>query len=227
MPFSSSSHRAAQSGFYTFTIFTAGLSSCLSFVACLLNYFYSKNKRSRFHTLVTLLILCDGFGSLCFVIWIGIDEVIRHNDNYLCHLFLPFPTFFFLLGFCWTSLIAHRFKRICEVNNSKHIVEIPLWPAPLLCLLLITPIFLLNISGNPASETISSVSAEGLDFCFFGSSNTAFLANLLIFQLPCILTLLYNIRCFRLGIRSLRSSPVNVCSGAPPPPPVLPLLTCP
>jgi hypothetical protein len=203
-------NHSAQAGFYTFTIFTAGISSLLSFAVCLLNYFYSKNKRCRFHTLVTLLLLCDGFGSLSFVVWTGIDDVVNHNHNYICHIFLPFPTYFFLLGFCWTSLIARRFKRICEVNNSKHVVDIPLWLAPLLCLLLITPIFLLNILGSPVSETISAVSAEGLNFCFFGSSNTAFLANMLIFQLPCVLTLLYNLRCFRLGIRALRSSPVNV-----------------
>jgi hypothetical protein len=211
-----SSYHAAQAGFYTFAVFAAAISSLLSFIAALVNYFYSKNKASRYHTLVTLLILCDGFGSLCFVVWAGVDEVIvGHEDDSICQLFLPFPTYFFLLSFCWTSLIAHRFQRICEVNNSKLMVDFPLWPFPLLCLILVLPIVSLNASGVVVSETVSAVSAEGLDFCFFASTNTAFAANLLTFQLPCVFTVLYNLKCFHFGIVALRLSPERVGPHSP------------
>lgn len=201
-----------QAGFYSFTIFITALSSLLSFIACLLNCYYSYNKKSRYHILVTLLILCDGIGSFCFVIWTTVDEILHHRDAELCKYFLPFPTFFFLLSFCWTSLIAHRFKEICKVNNSKKDIDLPLWTVPFFCIILILPTVILNAKGIVVSETISPVSGGGLDFCFFASNNTAFTVNLLTFQLPSLITVLYNVRCYHDGINSLRLSPEKVSS---------------
>lgn len=199
-----------QSSFYTFTIFTAALSSFLSFIASLLNYYYSYNKKSRYHTLVTLLILCDGIGSLCFVIWTTIDEISHHHHSDICQYFLPFPTFFFLLSFCWTSLIAHRFKEICKVNKFQKDIDLPLWTVPFFCIILILPTVILNAQGIVVSETISPVSGGGLDFCFFSSSTTAFIVNIATFQIPSLLTVIYNIRCYYVGIQSLRLSPEHV-----------------
>ena len=201
---------STQAGFYSFTIFTAALSSFLSFIACLLNYFYSYNKSSQYHLLVTLLILCDGIGSLCFVIWTTIDELIDHHHSDICQYFLPFPAFFFLLSFCWTSLIAHRFKEICIVKNTKKEIDLPLWTVPCFCFILILPTVILNSQGVMISETISPVSGGGLDFCFFSSNNTAFVVNVLTFQIPSLFTVIYNIRCYYVGINALRLSPEYV-----------------
>lgn len=207
------SYYSTQATFYTFTVFTAIISAFLSFLASLLNYFYSLNKSSQYHLLVTLLILCDGFGSLCFAVWAGIDTFVQHHhDNYLCNIFLPFPTYFFLLSFCWTSLLAYRFRQICEVKDTKQAIDPPLWPVPVLCFFLILPIILMTTLGIKISEPISPISSKGLAFCFFASTRNAFIVNFLTFQFPCILTLLYNIRCFRIGIKFLRLSPERVSS---------------
>jgi hypothetical protein len=202
---------------YTFTIILTVLSVIFSFFAFWLHHSYSSRRPSPFQQLVSLLILSDGLGSLCFVIWIFLDINDKGGlERYHCRIIWPFANFFFLLSFGWTSLIARRFHYVNQVNSSlsgSKDYNTPLWIIPVLCGILVVPIIIANavFPWKSASEVVNPANSnQDVDFCFFASNPQAIAINFTCFLLPSFIAILYNAGCYYAAIRALKDSPYSV-----------------
>jgi hypothetical protein len=198
-------------GMYELTLVAAALSFLSSICAVVFFIKYDREKPSRVVRMVTMLILSDGMASACFVLWAFL-ELYEKEDKHWCRMFLPFPTLFFLMGFGYMILIAHRFKEINQSNSESQLFELPLWIVPLVSLILIIPIATLNAvgAGFEVSELIESHHEDGREFCYFSSNRDAFIANAICFHVPSIFTVVYNVYAYFKGLHALKDSPHTV-----------------
>ena len=199
---------------YSITIAVASISFLISLGAYIFYTQYDRDReKSRLLQLITLLILCDGLSSVCFVIWAILDFYETAKDGYLwCRIFLPFPTFFFLMGFGLMILIAHRFKEINQAHSEKRIRDLPLWVVPVVSLVCMLPIVISNWAGHgrEVSELIQSSRDNHRQFCFFSSNRKSFAVTAVCFQAPVAFTVAYNIYAYVMGVHALRDSPHTV-----------------
>lgn len=198
-------------GLYELTLVSASLSFMMSLCAIVFFIQYDREKPSRVLKMVTMLILSDGMASVCFVLW-GLLVLYENQDEHWCRLFLPFPTFFFVMGFGFMTLIAHRFMKVNQLHSESQLFELPIWVVPVVSFILIMPVVMLNIvgEGHEVSELIVSHHKNKKEFCYFSSDWNAFIANAMCFQLPAICTVIYNMYAYCKGILALKDSPHTV-----------------
>jgi hypothetical protein len=196
------------SGLYNFTIAFAWLSFASSFLACCLFFLYER--KSRLLLMITLLLISDGLISVNFAIWGLADAALHSDDVLLCRVLLPFQSFFFLLSFGFTSLIAQRFRGVHQLQQGGALPNTPLWLVPLTALVLSLPVVILNIISEKLAvgELIQPNATSDItrDFCYYSSKTSAFIVNVFCLQLPSLITILYNSYAYFTGIQGLNQS---------------------
>ena len=134
------------------------------------------------------------------------------NDDVLCSYIWPFQLFSFLCAFGMVILIAHRFKRVNTGYSRREHLNFPLSIVPLVSLVLTAPTIIFDqiVPSTQITELISGTHKNNNEFCFFSSSPIGTAVNYVCLQLPSLITIVYNIHCYRLGVQSLESAPHQV-----------------
>ena len=201
---------AAWDKVYFFTIAVACCSALVSFSVCILFFMYER--KSRFLLMVTLLVVSDGLISLNFMIWAGADMILNSDDESLCRVLLPFLNFSVLLSFGFTMLIAQRFRDVNKLQQGQQLSSTPLWAVPVVSLLVTIPIVVMNANSydTAVGEIINPSTDSGLDkdrdYCYYGSKESSFIANVFCMQLPSLVTVVYNSYAYFSGIDVLSQS---------------------
>ena len=204
---------------YLVIICTSSISALVSLAACWFYVIgYRKEVPSRMLTLQILLVGTDGLSSIGLLLWVILDytndDGSAANDEKICDYYFAFPYFTYLLSFGWTSLIAQRFKDTSLMSiNSQTYKPLSLWIVPIVSFALSLPLIVLNSIGGELSLTEVKYSPlkDDRDYCYFASSENAFIVNVVCLQIPSVITVVFNAYCYRAGTRAIKaSSPLSV-----------------
>ena len=186
---------------YVISMALATFSVIICFITALLCFSYPR--RSVFLFNVACLLFSDGMSAFTFILW-----SIPKTTICSCTLFLPLQNFLFLHSFACTMLIARRFKQA----TSDNVIAKEKWFWLYTFLWSFTfnvPLMLVNylaLDGYPdVSSTYQDSNIDNFDFCYYSSTEWAFLFNVACLIFPCLLALTYNVYCFRTGLQTSKA----------------------
>ena len=134
------------------------------------------------------------------------------DENKLCSLVWPVQLFSFLCAFGLIVFIAERFKRVSTGKLRKEQLNFPLSIVPLVAFLFTLPTIIIDqaIQSTNITELISDQKRDNNQFCFFSSSTMGTIVNYICLQLPSLCTIIYNLRAYYIGVKSLKTASPEV-----------------
>lgn len=189
--------------------------SVLSFVSCAIVvasiWFYFLQKKTSVHLqLVYRLLISDLLMSICIIFYYFIQYVVDTDQlNDVCKFYLPAVVTCFIASYVWTVMLALRFSKMKSQNQGRKTWKPSfnidhLWILPFFC----TVPMLIVAWANGEVTTVHSNNEDTNQSCTFDHDKYAgIILDLLLFQLPLLITIAVNIYFYSQGLLAMGNAP--------------------